>query len=187
MHGNHKKSLLMEFIDRWNWSKQVDRLGPDMISTYFQFFLPSLQKKICKEKFLKFGKDAEFRIGAYAINCSNIEIGEKVVIRPTSMLMATKNGRITIEDKVLIGSGVHIYVANHRYEDTSVPIFDQGHSEEKSVLIKEGSWIGANAIILPGVTIGSNAVVAAGSVVTKDVDPFTVVGGCPAKIIKRLR
>jgi acetyltransferase-like isoleucine patch superfamily enzyme len=180
------RNILREFCARWKWSQNADRLGPDMIGTYFKFYIPSLQKKICRDKFLYFGENADFRIGAYAVCCSNIKIGENVVIRPMSILMATKNGQINIENDVLIGSGVHIYVSNHKFDDTSVAIYYQGHSADKSVLIKEGSWIGANAIILPGVTIGRNAVVGAGSIVTKDVPDFTVVAGNPARVIKEL-
>jgi acetyltransferase-like isoleucine patch superfamily enzyme len=125
-------------------------------------------------------------MGAYAIHCSNIKIGSNVVIRPESILMATKECEIDIQEDVLIGSGVHIHVPNHRFEDTSVPIYYQGHSPSKPILIKTGSWIGVNAIILPGVTVGKNAVVAAGSIVTRDVLDYTLVGGNPAKLIKFL-
>jgi acetyltransferase-like isoleucine patch superfamily enzyme len=63
-----------------------------------------------------------------------------------------------------------------------------GNESEKvsPVIIEDDVWIGCRAILLPGVTIGANAVVAAGSVVTKDVQPYTVVAGNPAKIIKRI-
>jgi len=185
MLGEYIK-LVKEFKQRWKWSKQADRLGPDMIGTYFYFFLPTKQRSICEEKFMSFGENAEFRMGAYAVNCSSIKIGDKVIIRPNSILMASVDGKIDIEKDVLIGSGVQIYVSNHRFDDVALPIYYQGHSLAKSVLIKEGSWIGANAIILPGVTVGKNAVVAAGSIVTKDVRDFTVVGGNPAKLIKEL-
>lgn len=178
--------LVKEFKQRWKWSKQVDRLGPDILGTYFVFFLPTLQKKICAEKFKYFGENAEFRMGAYAFQCSNIKLGDNVVIRPTSILMAAADAGIDIQKDVLIGSGVHIYVSNHRFDEISLPIYYQGHSPSRPVLIKEGSWIGANAIILPGVTIGRNAVVAAGSIVTKNVEDHTVVGGNPAKLIKKL-
>lgn len=63
---------------------------------------------------------------------------------------------------------------SHNWEDTS----------KKPIIIKKGAWIGARSIILKGVTIGEGAVIGAGSVVTKDVPPFAVVGGNPAKIIK---
>ncbi|MEN1969205.1 DapH/DapD/GlmU-related protein [Lentibacillus sp. N15] len=56
----------------------------------------------------------------------------------------------------------------------------------KPIVLKERTWIGSNATILPGVTVGENAIVAAGAVVTKDVEPNTIVGGTPAKIIANL-
>lgn len=107
------------------------------------------------------------------------------------MLFGSEHGsesiNITIEDLVLIGSGVHIYTSNHEFTDPEKPIFSQGHKPIKPVIICKGSWIGANAIILPGVTVGKNSVIGAGSVVTKDVPPFTVVAGQPANIIKQLK
>jgi acetyltransferase-like isoleucine patch superfamily enzyme len=63
-------------------------------------------------------------------------------------------------------------------------IFDAGH-QNKKVTIANDVWIGANCIILPGVNIGEGAVVAAGSVVTKNVEPFSIVAGIPAKFIKQ--
>ena len=74
---------------------------------------------------------------------------------------------------------------NHNFEDTTKRIDEQGVSTQP-VVIGDDVWIGANAVILPGVTIGRHCVVAAGAVVTKDVPDNTVVGGVPAKIIKKL-
>jgi acetyltransferase-like isoleucine patch superfamily enzyme len=67
-----------------------------------------------------------------------------------------------------------------------MPIIDQGYGPSRTVIIKKGAWIGANAIILRGVTIGENSVIGAGSVVTKSIPPRVVAVGCPAKIIKYL-
>ena len=93
---------------------------------------------------------------------------------------------ITLEDDVLIGSGVHIYVNNHSFSNPDLPILLQGQTNSGPVILKKGCWIGANSIILPGVTIGNNAVVGAGSVVTKNVEEKTVIAGNPAKLIKRI-
>ena len=57
-------------------------------------------------------------------------------------------------------------------------------AEKKKVTISDDVWIGANAIILPGVTIGKGSVIAGGAVVTKDVEPYMIVGGNPAKVIR---
>tara|TARA_B100001121_G_C18538267_1_gene549472 strand:- start:209 stop:739 length:531 start_codon:yes stop_codon:yes gene_type:complete len=165
-----------------------DRLGPDIPLTHFLLHFPITMRWICKKKFKKFGLNAEFRPGAYADNCSKISIGDNTIIRPGSMLFseAGDEPEIIIEDKVLIGSGVHFYIPNHTYGDSTVPIYDQGNSYKGDIIIKRGSWIGANSIILSGVEIGKNSVVAAASVVTKNVPPKSLVAGNPAKIIKEL-
>lgn len=90
-------------------------------------------------------------------------------------------GGITIEDDVLIGPQVCIVTENHPIDPTKRKSLDL-----KSVTIKKNAWIGANATILPGVTVGENSIIAAGSVVTKDVPDNTVVGGVPAKEIKKI-
>jgi acetyltransferase-like isoleucine patch superfamily enzyme len=170
------------------WFFHCDRLGPDIPSTHVLLFFPELSRWVCKKKFKHFGENSEFRPYAYAICPSNISIGDNVVIRPGTMLFAVpgENGSVIIDNDVLIGSNVHFYVINHRYEDPSLPIVKQGHNEPHTIRVSMGAWIGANVTILAGVTIGTNAVVAAGSVVTKDVEPFSMVGGVPAKLIRRI-
>lgn len=180
---------LNEVIQRWRFWSDADRLGPDIPLTHIKLYIPSSMRKLCKRKFKYFGDSAEFRPGAYAICCSKISIGNRVVIRPGTMLFADPrvNGAgIVIDDDVLIGSGVHLNCANHRYDNPDVPIIDQGHYESKQITLKSGCWIGANTVILPGVTVGHNAVVGAGSVVTRDISDRVVAAGNPAQIIKRL-
>ncbi|PST87803.1 acyltransferase [Photobacterium iliopiscarium] len=169
---------------KYKFDINSDRLGPDLPFTHWKLHFSDLSKSLCKQKFYFFGDNAYFRPGAYAVTCSKISLGNNVVIRPGTMLFADpkegNNGQIVIEDNVLIGSGVHIYVSNHEYRDPDVDIYFQGHSESKSVLIKKGAWIGANCTILPGVIIGENAVVGAGSVVTKNIPARNVYVGNPA-------
>jgi acetyltransferase-like isoleucine patch superfamily enzyme len=93
---------------------------------------------------------------------------------------------ITIEDDVMLGSGVHLYVSNHKFENPYLPIIDQGHMESKAIVIKRGSWIGANCILLPGVTVGKNSVVGAGCVITKSLPDGVMAVGNPAKVIKKI-
>jgi len=143
-------------------------------------------KTLCKRKFASFHSSSEIRPGSYIVCCSKISIGKNVVVRPGSNIQADPEGRIFIEDDVLLGPGVHIYVDNHRFDDPELPIIQQGYYAPKDVTIKQGAWIGANSILLPGVTIGRNSVVGAGSVVTKSVPDFTVVAGNPAKFIKKI-
>lgn len=90
-------------------------------------------------------------------------------------------GGITIKDNVLIGPQVKLVTENHPLD----PATRKGLIT-KPILIKQNAWIGAGATILPGVTVGENSVVAAGAVVSKDVPDHTVVGGIPAKFLKKV-
>lgn len=108
---------------------------------------------------------------------NSVKIGRNVTIMNNSLFMAA--GGITIEDDVLVAANVQLISNNHDFADHQVLIC-------KPVLLKRNCWIGAGATILPGITVGENAVVAAGAVVTKNVEANTVVGGNPAKVIRRL-
>lgn len=90
---------------------------------------------------------------------------------------------VTIGDNVFIGPNVSIYTACHPIE--AAPR-NTGVEWAEPVTIGNNVWIGGSVTILPGVTIGDNAVIGAGSTVTRDVMPNTVVGGNPAKLIKKI-
>jgi maltose O-acetyltransferase len=90
---------------------------------------------------------------------------------------------IRIGARTLLAPGVQIYTASHPLDPK---LRAAGPELGKPITIGEDVWIGGCAIILPGVTIGNGAVIGAGSVVTKDVSPMTVVGGNPAKVIKTI-
>ena len=89
---------------------------------------------------------------------------------------------IRIGNNCLIGPDVGIYTAGHRLEPEGRTLDVYG----MPITIGNDVWIGGNSTILPGVSIGDGAVVAAGAVVTKDVEPNTIVGGVPAKVIKKI-
>jgi acetyltransferase-like isoleucine patch superfamily enzyme len=184
---------LAEFIQRYRFWRDADRIGPDMLGTHWRLYFKTTMKEMCKQKFMAFGEGSEFRPGAYAECCSKISIGRNVVVRPGSYLFADAadgGGGIIIEDDVLIGSGVHFYTNNHAFSDPNRPIIDQGYpkpSIKDSINIRRGAWIGAGVIILPGVTVGKNSVIGAGSVVTRDVLEFSVAVGNPARVVKQLK
>ena len=181
--------MIKDIFLKCKFDKNSDRLGPDCPFTHWRLYFNHSMREICRPKFMSFSDSAEFRPGAYAIACSKISLGRRVIIRPNTMLFADPRDNgfgITIEDDVMIGSGVHFYVHNHAFKNTSIPIIDQGYEDSKPILIKEGSWIGANVVILPGVTIGKNSVVGAGSVVTKSVSNYSIVAGNPAVVIKNI-
>ncbi|MCA6463143.1 MAG: acyltransferase [Chitinophagaceae bacterium] len=96
------------------------------------------------------------------------------------------SGFISIGNNVMISPRVSIYAENHVFDSPDATIKSQGVKRE-SVVIEDDCWIAANSILLAGVTIGKGSVVAAGSVVTQDVPPYSVVAGVPARIIKNRR
>jgi len=175
---------ILKQLKFWN---SADRIGPDMLSTYWRIFFKRPMLKLCKKKFLYFDNTAEVRPGAYIVGCSKISLGKRCVIRPGCMLHGTSDTlkvSIDIKDDVMLGSGCHIYVSNHSFNNVNIPIIDQGHDPSAPVVIHKGAWLGANVIVLPGCTIGENTVVAAGAVVTKSLPARVVAAGVPARVIK---
>jgi acetyltransferase-like isoleucine patch superfamily enzyme len=93
-------------------------------------------------------------------------------------------GDIIIGNYCLISQHITIVASNHSIEKEKL-IFSQPWDTKKTgVVIEDDVWIGANCVILPGVRINKGAVIAAGSVITKDVPPFAIIGGVPGKVIK---
>lgn len=130
---------------------------------------------------------------AMGINCtifcegnesgSKIVIGENVSLNYGVSLNANEGGVIEIGNNVMIGPMTLFRAANHRFDAVDVPIKFQGHIPGK-ITIEDDAWLGAHIMVLPDVTIGKASVVGAGSVVTKDVPPHSVVAGNPAQVIK---
>jgi acetyltransferase-like isoleucine patch superfamily enzyme len=110
------------------------------------------------------------------------KIGENSFIGPNAVMGA--GGGISIGNGVLFGPDVVVSSEDHSFSDPNTPIRDQDVNR-KGVIIEDGCWIASKAVILDGVTIGQGSVVAAGAVVTSDVPPMSVVGGVPARILKR--
>ncbi len=113
---------------------------------------------------------------------NKIFIGNNVSIAPGVNLGASTYGAITIGDRCAIAAGTRIVTATH--DPDALPVSIVGIN--RSVTIGADVWIGTSAIILPGVTIHDGAIVAAGAVVTADVPPDCMVGGVPAREIRKL-
>jgi acetyltransferase-like isoleucine patch superfamily enzyme len=127
------------------------------------------------------GKNVIFYPGVWIVPPNKLKIGNDVDLAKDVMI--TCNGGVEINDRVLIGYGTKILSSNHNIPEKKGRIFGAGHTHSK-IIIENDVWIGCNCVILPGVRIGEGAVVAAGSVVTKNVPPFSIVAGVPAKVIK---
>lgn len=109
----------------------------------------------------------------------NIRVGKNVFINCCCCFQ--DQGGITIGDGALIGHNVVLATINHGFAPEH-----RGDNHFAPIVIGRHVWIGSNATVLQGVTIGDGAVAAAGAVVTKDVPPMTVVGGVPARVIKKI-
>ena len=97
--------------------------------------------------------------------------------------------RIIMGDHIMTGPNVTIITGGHRMDVKDKPMSmitdsDKLPENDKDIVLEGDNWIGANAIILKGVTIGRGAVVAAGAIVTSNVEPYSIVGGVPARKIK---
>ncbi|MDD2577386.1 MAG: acyltransferase, partial [Bacteroidales bacterium] len=110
----------------------------------------------------------------------NVVIGDNSLIASRVKIV----GPVEIGENVLFGSGGQVTGLTHAFEDVNVPIRSQGVNAMVTI-IEDDIWIGGNSILIQGITIGTHSLVAAGSVVTKDVEPYTVVAGNPAKPIKK--
>jgi acetyltransferase-like isoleucine patch superfamily enzyme len=108
---------------------------------------------------------------------NNVHIGSHNIIGPRKS--------IVLEDNVLIGPHVMIGDHSHRYENVDVPIKMQEATEGRPIRIEQDSWIGANVFILPNVTVGRHSIIGANSVVNRNIPPYSVVVGAPARVIKR--
>ena len=135
---------------------------------------------ICKKLFKKCGSHLRVAPGVSFGSGLNIEIGDNSSLNKDCWIA---NDTI-IGDDVFMGPEIIILSSGHEFTSTNKPMRIQGAPPRKPVIIGNDIWIGTRAIILPGVKIGDHSIIAAGSVVTKDVEPWSIVGGNPAKLIR---
>lgn len=149
-----------------------------------QFFVNIGQKQLrafCGKLILaKCGKNVNIEKGA--VFSSKVELGDRSGIG----VDADIKGKCVIGNNVMMGPQCIIYTRNHKFDDVSIPMREQGFQEEKPVYIGDDVWIGSRVTILPGVKIGSHSIIGAGAVVTKDVPEWAIVGGNPA-VVKKFR
>lgn len=106
-------------------------------------------------------------------------IGDRTLVGMSNVLI----GPLRIGNDVIMAQNIVLSGLNHGYHDVKTPIRDQPCTTAE-IVVEDEVWIGANSVITAGVRIGRHAVVAGGSVVTKDVPPYTIVGGNPARPLK---
>lgn len=115
-------------------------------------------------------------------NDSSISMGSNISMGPSCFLVSRSH--LTIGSNVAIGAGTYMLGGGHAHDDPDIPVIQQARTS-KGIVVEDGAWIGIGAKILDGVTIGRNSIVGAGAVVSKDVPPWTVVLGNPARVVEK--
>ncbi len=131
-------------------------------------------------KIMPYDKKSKVEHNVYLSDATKISIGQNCRINENVFIQAA-----TIGNNVLIAPNVAILSVSHNHVLIDIPIVDQGDSIPNPPIIEDNVWLGRNVVIMPGVRIGTGSIVGSGAVVTKDVPPFMIVGGVPAKIIKQ--
>ena len=141
---------------------------------------------IMRYSFKSYGKNFHFDpYGVYSFR--TIEVGNDVFIGPGATLSASESG-IKFGNKIMLGPNVTMMGGDHNASIIGKYMYDVKYKlpeNDLPIIIEDDVWIGCNAIILKGVTIGEGSIVAAGALVNKNVPPYTIVGGIPAKILKK--
>ena len=149
----------------------------------------------CTNRFLSFfykkmlrgcGSNVRFSALTSDFTYRNVTIGNDVYIGPHALFLCTES-QIFIGNKVLFGPHVTIIGGDHRITDVGrfiYDVLDKHPEDDQDVHIEDDVWIGTNTTLLKGVTVGRGAVVAAGALVVKDIPPYAIVGGVPAKVLK---
>lgn len=136
----------------------------------------------CRRIFKYCGKVSTIDRHAYFGNGRKVEIGDYSGIGENCVVP----NNTVIGKYVMMAPEVHIVANNHQFKETSIPICFQGPDYSKNqTIIEDDVWIGVRTIFTPGHRIGKGSIIGAGSVVTKDVEPYSIVGGNPAKLIKK--
>lgn len=136
-------------------------------------------------KLIKVGKHTNIHPTVIIREGEYISIGDHCLINHNNLLQAGKSkyGSITIGNYVHTGVNVMFLAFNHGFYTKEIPTKEQDYLDAP-IVVEDDVWIGGGSVILSGVTIGKGAIIAAGAVVNRDVPPYTIVGGVPAKVIK---
>lgn len=163
----------------------IQTLGK-LIDIFVKIYFRSKQLKLYKT-LKSFGNKSNISYPFDIVGTNNIEVGNNVNIRANSVLSAV-NAKIIIKDWTGAAPFLYISTGNHRMIPgrfyRSIKDSEKGDKFDADVIINEDVWIASRVTILMGVNVGRGAIIAAGAVVNRDVLPYSVVGGVPAKFIK---
>ena len=128
---------------------------------------------------MPYDKNSKIEHNVYLSNGKGISMGNNCRINENVFIQEA-----VIGSNVLIAPNVAILSVSHNHQNVEIPIVDQGDSLPNPPIIEDNVWIARNVVIMPGIHIGTGAIIGAGAIVTKNVAPYSVMGGVPAKLIK---
>ena len=137
--------------------------------------------RVSDQLIVELGYRVGLRDDVFLAGLGKLTIGDRTAVNRGCIITAME--RIDIGSDVMLAANVYVLDVDHRFDSRKKPITEQGYITAP-VIIEDGAWIGAGAVITKGVRIGMGAIVGANSVVTKDVPSFAIVGGIPAKVIR---
>ena len=141
-----------------------------------------LRQSLCKKIFLHCGEKLNVENNVYFGNGKDIEVGDYVGFGSN---FKTLNRILKIGNELMMGEDVLFLGGGHKRDQLDIPMGKQGSEEKTTLEIKDDVWIGARVVVLPGCKkIGTGVIIGAGSVVTKDIPDYVIVGGNPAKVIR---
>jgi maltose O-acetyltransferase len=147
---------------------------------FIGIIIKAIRREVCSKIFYYSGANINVNSGAYFGNGLKISIGSDSSIGQNCQIA----NDVTIGSDVMMAPEVIIFSVGHQTSNTSTSIRLQGNVPARPVIIGDDVWIGQRSIILPGVTVGSGSIIGSGAVVTKNIAPFSVVGGNPARVLK---
>lgn len=165
--------------------KRIFRLiyitGGSFYKAGYKFILMPLKKSM----FARCGKKVYIGRGCSFIY-KNVFLGNNISIGQNATFICGV-AKIYINDNVMFGPHVFVIAGSHRVDvvgEFMIDVHEKLPENDKDIIIENDVWVGANVIILKGVTVGRGSIIAAGSIVTKDVEPYSIYAGIPAKKIK---
>lgn len=144
-------------------------------------FFNGIKSQMLRARGAKIGRRVNYYPGVWISPATDLEIGDDSNLALD--VIVTTSGGVKIGSRTMVGYRTQILSSNHKIPPRSEPILEAGH-DNKPIVIGDDVWIAGNCIILAGVSIGDGAIIAGGSVVTKSVPPYAIVGGNPAKLIR---
>ena len=135
----------------------------------------------CRRIFKKCARDVNIKRRSNFGSGRNIEIGERSNLGPNCCIPSNT----IIGRDVMMGPNCYILGRNHAFGRADIPMIDQGYTDNKQTVIGDDVWIGRDVLMTPGRTIKQGTIIAGGTVLCKDFDEYSIVGGNPSRLIKK--